>query len=97
MIKIRKIKTITAEELKYGSVPVEEWNNHEYRNYLLEKLVLWGMTTAEYIGGVNYFYTDTKCNGCGICERVCLSKKIKMTDNKPIWQKNPLLCVFCLS
>jgi len=65
-------------------------------NYLLEKLVLWGMTVAEYIGGVNYFYTDTKCNGCGICERVCLSKKIRMKNNKPIWQKN-VLCYMCFA
>jgi len=65
-------------------------------NYLLEKMVLLGMTVSEYIGGVNYFYTDTKCNGCGICEKVCLSKKIKMTDNKPIWQKN-VLCYMCFA
>ena len=65
-------------------------------NYLLEKLVLFGMTVSEYIGGVNYFYTDTKCNGCGICEKVCLSKKIKMTDNKPTWQKN-VLCYMCFA
>lgn len=65
-------------------------------NYLLEKLVLLGMTVSEYIGGVNYFYTDTKCNGCGICEKVCLSKKIKITDNKPIWQKN-VLCYMCFA
>lgn len=65
-------------------------------NYLLEKLVLLGMTVSEYIGGVNYFYTDTKCNGCGICEKICLSKKIKMTDNKPIWQKK-VLCYMCFA
>ncbi len=58
---------------------------HPILNYLSEKSVLLGMTVSEYTGGVNYFYTDTKCNGCGICEKVCLSKKVKMTDNKPIW------------
>jgi ferredoxin len=69
---------------------------HPILNYLLEKLVLLGMTVAEYIGGVNYFYTDTRCNGCGICEKVCLSKKIKITNHKPIWQKD-VLCYMCFA
>lgn len=69
---------------------------HPILNYLLEKLVLLAMTVAEYIGGVNYFYIDARCNGCGICEKVCLSQKIKITDNKPIWQKN-VLCYMCFA
>ncbi len=42
-------------------------------NYLLERLVLLGMTVAEYTRGVNYFCSDARCTGCGICEKVCLS------------------------
>ncbi|MDH5684566.1 MAG: EFR1 family ferrodoxin [candidate division WOR-3 bacterium] len=63
-------------------------------NYLLEKLVLLGMTVSEYIGGVNYFCSDSKCTGCGVCEKVCLSQKIKMIDKKPVWQKK-VLCYMC--
>jgi MinD superfamily P-loop ATPase len=51
---------------------------------------------SEYIGGVNYFYHDNKCNGCGICEKVCLSKKIKIVEKKPIWQRN-VLCYMCFA
>lgn len=54
------------------------------------------MTISEYIGGVNYFYADSRCIGCGICEKVCLSKKIKMNDKKPIWQKK-VLCYMCFA
>jgi ferredoxin len=63
-------------------------------NYLLEKLVVLGMTVSEYIGGVNYFCSDSKYTGCGICEKVCLSQKIKMIDKKPVWQKK-VLCYMC--
>ncbi len=63
-------------------------------NYFLEKLVLFGMTLSEYIGGVNYFCSDSKCTECGICEKVCLSQKIKMKDKKPVWQKD-VLCYMC--
>lgn len=67
---------------------------HPFINFLLEKAVLWGMAFSEYIGGVNYFYSDEKCTGCGICEEVCLAQKIKMVNQKPVWQKN-VFCYMC--
>lgn len=62
-------------------------------NYLLENLVVLCMTVSEYIGGVNYFCPDSKCTGCGICEKVCLSQKIKMIG---LATKRPLLYVLRL-
>lgn len=64
--------------------------------FLIEKTVIFLMNIAEYFGGVNYFYHDDKCNGCGICERVCLSKKIRMINKKPAWQKD-ILCYMCFA
>jgi len=63
---------------------------------LIEKLVVFLLGISEYIGGVNYFYHDNKCNGCGICEKVCLSKKIRITDKGPVWQRN-VLCYMCFA
>ncbi len=42
------------------------------------------------------FYNDFKCNGCGICEKVCLSNKIKVIEKKPIWQKS-IKCYSCFA
>lgn len=64
--------------------------------YLIEKVVVFLMDIAEYFGGVNYFYYDDKCIGCGTCEKVCLSKKIKMVEQRPTWQKN-ILCYMCFA
>jgi len=64
--------------------------------YLVETTVLLAMDISEHIGGVNYFYHDEKCNGCGICEKVCLSRKLKMVDGKPLWQKK-VLCYMCFA
>jgi ferredoxin len=61
---------------------------------LTERLALLGMTVAEYVGGVNYFYSDDQCTGCGVCAKVCLSGKIRMVDEKPLWQKS-ILCYMC--
>jgi ferredoxin len=36
-----------------------------------------GHALSEHIGGVNYFYADENCTGCGICRQVCLSGKFQ--------------------
>lgn len=73
-----------------------DFGHNPFVNKILEKIVLTGMTVSEYIGGVNYFYSDSNCIGCGICEKVCLSKKISMIDKKPIWNKK-VLCYMCFA
>lgn len=42
----------------------------------------------------NGFYADTKCTGCGTCEKVCLSEKIKLNDKTPVWQQG-IKCYNC--
>jgi NAD-dependent dihydropyrimidine dehydrogenase PreA subunit len=42
---------------------------------------------------INYYADDT-CTGCGICEKACLSKKIRLIDGIPVWQKQ-VQCFFC--
>ena len=41
------------------------------------------------------FYADSNCINCGLCEKVCPSKAIKITNNKPEWIKNK--CEYCLA
>lgn len=42
------------------------------------------------------FFSDEKCNSCGICEKVCPVSNIKMINKKPIWQHNCEQCLSCL-
>jgi ferredoxin len=63
-------------------------------NYLLERLVLLGMALVKKIGLNDYFYPDAKCTGCGTCESVCLSGKIKFLNGLPEWQRK-VKCYFC--
>ncbi len=39
-------------------------------------------------------YSNSKCAGCGTCEKVCLSGKVKMVDEKPVWQED-IRCFYC--
>jgi formate hydrogenlyase subunit 6/NADH:ubiquinone oxidoreductase subunit I/flavodoxin len=65
-------------------------------SFLIERTVLAGMDLADRIGGVQYFCADENCSGCGTCEKVCLSGKITMKDNRPVWQKN-VFCTMCFA
>ena len=38
------------------------------------------------------FFCDGKCAGCGTCAQVCPAGKIKITDGKPVWQKETPCC-----
>lgn len=42
------------------------------------------------------FYADHKCTGCGTCERVCLSHKIRMENQRPLWQ-DEIKCMYCFA
>ncbi|HEY5493106.1 MAG TPA: EFR1 family ferrodoxin [Candidatus Anoxymicrobiaceae bacterium] len=68
-------------------------------NYFLERLVILGMVYAEFNGVNDYFYCDEKCKGCGTCEKVCLSGKIEMADDKPLWRDDVkcYMCYACLN
>lgn len=61
-------------------------------NFVLEHLGGFFAELAKY--SEEEFYADTRCSGCGTCETVCLSQKIKMVNNRPVWQKH-VKCFFC--
>jgi ferredoxin len=69
------------------------------RARVLDRLIVAGLGLSEHIGGVQYFYHDRNCNGCGICERVCLSGKIRLADGTPRWDRGTLcyMCFACLN
>ena len=43
-----------------------------------------------------HFSVDSKCNGCGICAKVCLNEKIELMDKKPTW-KEDVPCYACFA
>jgi NAD-dependent dihydropyrimidine dehydrogenase PreA subunit len=42
------------------------------------------------------FYSDAKCTGCGVCEKVCLAQKVKMAGERPVWQQE-VKCYGCFA
>jgi len=59
-----------------------------------------GVFAISLIGdGREEFFADSNCRGCGTCERVCLSSKIRLVDGKPEWKKKHdcYSCYACLN
>jgi ferredoxin len=42
------------------------------------------------------FFADEKCTACGICEKLCPSRNIVMSEEKPLWQHRCEQCFACL-
>lgn len=50
-----------------------------------------------YVAGMDKsFFADEKCSACGICEKICPARNIRMTGNKPVWQHRCEQCFACI-
>jgi ferredoxin len=54
------------------------------------------ITKTNFFGLQKSFYADENCIGCGTCEKICLSNKIQLVDNKPVW-KSDVDCFYCFA
>lgn len=67
-------------------------------NYLLERLVPFLVLNIS-TDVKKYFYIDSKCTGCALCAKLCLSGKIVMKERQPCWpeDKKCYMCYGCLN
>ena len=42
------------------------------------------------------FWADDKCNGCGICAKICPANNVEMINEKPVWLHRCEQCLACL-
>jgi ferredoxin len=66
--------------------------------FLLKSIPLM-LGITELFGLEDSYESDSGCLGCGTCERVCLTNKIRMKDQKPLWlkQEKCFSCRACLN
>jgi ferredoxin/flavodoxin len=49
----------------------------------------------KYALNTKKFHVNEKCNGCGLCEKVCNCSTIKVQE-KPVWSNNCTQCLACM-
>ena len=42
------------------------------------------------------FWSDERCNGCGICARVCPANNVKIKEKRPMWLHECEHCLACM-
>jgi len=65
-------------------------------SHTVSPLITWYFQKIRFPGMEKAFYADSKCTGCGICEKICLSDKIRITDGVPEWQDH-IKCIYCFA
>ncbi len=45
---------------------------------------------------IENFWTNDKCNLCGVCTKICPKNSIEIVNNKVIWKDNCEKCLACL-
>ncbi len=92
--KLTFIEEIIKQKKNYtDNMDGVTFSNSKLLNGILERMVPFAV---HYFAPreKNYFYSNSKCTGCGICEKVCPSGRITMVEERPFWQPN-VDCYFC--
>lgn len=88
------IETAIREKRKY--IKAESKMLFMYIYYAIRPLIMFLYDKTKYFGLGKRFYADAHCSGCGTCVRICLSGKIEMRDNRPVWNRNTE-CMYCFA
>ena len=80
---------ISIEEAKKLPIPVAIM-------YSLVRLSSFLNRKTRYFSLENRFYSDDRCTGCGLCERICLAERIRLEGGRPVWDAR-IPCRLCLA
>ncbi len=88
----QKISRIAAAVSDRRRLPVEKgplWQRILFTAF-------YKMTFSRVPGMDSKFHVDDKCNGCGICAKVCPAANITMHGGRPVWNHRCDQCFSCL-
>jgi len=74
---------------KYYGRPRVESKYNRLMNTHLNIEGIWPLMDAS-------FHCDEKCDGCGVCSKICPVENIKMVNDAPSWQHHCERCMACL-
>jgi ferredoxin len=97
-----QIKAFAKEKIKVKQI-VEVVKREENYGYERSKLLIDRVIAPIVNKGINkihtkdkFFFAKDNCIGCGVCEKICSVKNIKIKNGKPSWNNNCEQCMACI-
>lgn len=87
------LQKLQQQYINYHSV--KSVNSHLDRSYV-ENTPFYGTHSLKRMTFMKKFKITESCTGCGICEKVCPTKNIKIVDKKAIHGNHCAACYACL-
>ena len=102
-VDTKEVENKKLSEAKQVIATINNTIKHRVDNvYQVEKGLLPSMMTSivnplfnKNALNTKSFHVNEKCNGCGLCEKVCNSRTIKVKE-KPMWGNNCTQCLACI-
>ena len=94
-VKARRYREVNSGNVFFNTILVPLGKLYYYLT--LRKLTNAPLPVSELLLWMDsYFHLTGKCNGCGICSRICPVSNIEMVDDKPTWQHRCEQCCACV-
>ena len=98
--KQKKMFVSSKKKIKEISLIVKEGKKHKIeKSFFLFNVVasfLSSMFSPVILNTDISFWSDDKCDSCGLCEKICPVENITLKDGKPLWHNNCQQCMACI-
>jgi ferredoxin len=88
----KKVKQIAGKVL--GKEQQEVDRGPLWQNVLFS--LIYKMSFRQVLKMDKSFWSDGKCNGCGICSKICPASNVEMVGERPVWLHRCEQCFACL-
>ncbi len=88
------IASVVNGRKRYRKPDPKEFGMYLY--YIMRPVMIFLYNRTRYFNLENRFHADANCTGCGLCNDICLSGRIRMSGDKPVWDKQTG-CLFCFA
>lgn len=92
LIKLEKAQIDSISEM------IKHSKSHIQSSFFIDILarLIYPIFLKSLPGSDKNLHTDEKCNGCGICQKICPVQNIELIEGKPVWKHHCEQCMACI-